>query len=259
MKKITMRDLLQAGVHFGHKTQFWHPKMAPFIYGTRNGVHIIDLEKTLPMLQEAIQFVHQVASRRGKVLFVATKPSAREIVKAEATRCGMPYVNHRWLGGMLTNYKTVRHSIKRLKALEEQFAKEDFGRLTKKEILNLTREKEKLDRDLGGIKDMNGLPDAIFVIDVHHEDIAVVEANKVGIPVIGVVDTNTKPCELTYMIPGNDDAASSVSLYLSSAADAILAGRSKGGAPLDAGAADEFIEVDDLELQSNADDAEDEE
>lgn len=254
MTQVSMREMLEAGVHFGHQKRFWNPKMGPYIYGSRNNVHIINLEKTLPLFNEAMDFVGKVAARNGKVLFVGTKNAAREAVKEEASRAGMPYVDHRWLGGMLTNYKTVRHSIRRLKALEDQFEKGNFGRLTKKEILNLTREKEKLERSLGGIKNMGGLPDALFVIDVGHEDIALAEAKKLGIPVIAVVDTNSSPEGVDIMIPGNDDAAKAIRLYVQTAADVILAVRGGKIAP----AADdnsEFVEVaneaaDDADLES---------
>ena len=253
---VSMRDMLAAGVHFGHRTRYWHPKMAPYIFGSRNDVHIINLEKTVPLFNEGLDFISKIAARNGKILFVGTKFSARDAVREEATRAGMPYVNHRWLGGMLTNYKTVRHSIKRLKALEERFAHSSFGRLTKKEILNLTREKDKLERSLGGIKNMGGLPDAMFVIDIGHEDIALAVAKKLGIPVIGIVDTNTNPEGIEFMIPGNDDAASAIRLYTSAAADAILAAKQNGAgqtAPLD-----EFVEVSIDEINPATDDKNDE-
>lgn len=227
MSQVSMKDMLQAGVHFGHKARYWQPKNASFIFGERNGIHIINLEKTLPMFEEAMNVVSQVGHRKGKVLFVGTKFAAREVVKEEAERCGMPYVDHRWLGGMLTNYKTVRHSIKRLKTLQAQFEKGDFGRLTKKEILNLEREKEKLTKSLGGIQDMGGLPDALFIIDVGYERIAIAEANKLGIPVIGIVDTNNLDTGVDYPIPGNDDSSRAIRLYLRAAADMVLA---SGGA-----------------------------
>jgi len=223
--QVTMKDMLHAGVHFGHKARYWQPKMAQYIYGERNGIHIINLEKTLPLFEDAMNFIGGVAARKGKVLFVGTKHAARDIVKEEAERAGMPYVNHRWLGGMLTNYKTVRHSIKRLKALTEQFEKNKFGRLTKKEILNLEREKEKLERSLGGIQNMAGLPEAIFVMDVGNERIAIAEARKLGIPVIGIVDTNHLPKDVDYIIPGNDDSSRAIRLYMRAAADAVLAAK----------------------------------
>ncbi|MCC2666905.1 MAG: rpsB [Gammaproteobacteria bacterium] len=223
---ISMRDMLKAGVHFGHQTCHWNPKMAPYIYGARSKIHIINLETTLRMLNDALNVVSKMASKKGgKILFVGTKPAAQAILREEAQRCRMPYVDHRWLGGMLTNYKTIRQSIKRLKELEAMVEKNAFGRLTKKEILNLTREKEKLDRSLGGIKNMGGLPDALFVIDVGHEKIAVAEANKLSIPIIGIVDTNNSPKGISYVIPGNDDSTRSIALYAKYAADVILQAR----------------------------------
>lgn len=222
---VSMRDMLKAGVHFGHQTRYWNPKMGTYIYGARNKIHIINLEKTLPMLQDAFNFVGKIASNKGKVLFVGTKTAARDIVREEAERCRMPYVNHRWLGGMLTNYKTIRQSIRRLKELEAMFDKNNFGRLVKKEILQLTREKAKLDRSLGGIKNMGGLPDALFVIDVGHENIAIAEANRLGIPVIGIVDTNHNPFGVSYIIPGNDDSIRAIQLYAKCMSDAILEAR----------------------------------
>lgn len=225
MTTINMRDMLKAGVHFGHQTCFWNPKMREYIYGSRNKIHIVNLEKTLPLLTDALNYMGSVAARKGKILFVGTKPAAREIIKEEAQRCRMPYVNHRWLGGMLTNYKTIRQSIRRLKELEAMFEKNSFGRLTKKEILQLTRETEKLDRSLGGIKNMGSLPDVLFVIDVGHENIAVAEAKRLGIPVVGIVDTNNSPDGVAYVIPGNDDSIRSIQLYVKAAADAVLEGR----------------------------------
>ena len=222
---ISMRDLLEAGVHFGHQKRFWNPKMAPFIFSEREKTHIINLEETLPKFRGLLDAIHQITSKRGKVMFVGTKHAATDIVKEEGIRCGMPYVNRRWLGGMLTNYKTIRQSIKRLKELESMFEKNIFGRLTKKEILQLTREKTKLDRVLGGIKNMGSLPDALFVIDVGHENIAVAEANRLSIPVLGVVDTNNSPDGITYVIPGNDDSVRSVELYTRAVADCILEAR----------------------------------
>lgn len=212
MAAVTMREMLAAGVHFGHQARFWNPKMSPFIFGERDKIHIINLEKTLPRFNDALNFVGKVASKKGNVLFVGTKRAARTIVKEEADRCDMPYVNHRWLGGMLTNFNTVRKSIKRLKELETMATDGSFAKLNKKEALMLTREMEKLDRSLGGIKDMNKLPDALFVVDVGHEKIAVREAQKLGIPVIGVVDTNNNPEGVDYVIPGNDDAMRAIRL-----------------------------------------------
>lgn len=227
MTQVTMKDMLQAGVHFGHRVRYWQPKNAQYIFGERNGIHIINLEKTLPMFGDAINFVGQVAAKKGKVLFVGTKHAAQEAIREEAQRCGMPYVDHRWLGGMLTNYKTIRNSIKRLKQLHEQFEKNKFGRITKKEILNLKREKDKLERGLGGIQDMGGLPDALFIIDVGHEKIAISEANNLSIPVIGIVDTNNLATGVDYIIPGNDDSSRSIRLYLRGVADAILEAQAK--------------------------------
>ncbi len=237
MTQVTMRDMLKAGVHFGHQTRYWNPKMGKFIFGSRNKIHIVNLEKTLPMFNEALAFVEKLAAGKNKILFVGTKRSASKIVREEASRCGMPYVDHRWLGGMLTNYKTIRASIKRLRDLETQSQDGTFAKLTKKEALMRTRDLEKRDRSLGGIKDMGGLPDALFVIDVDHERIAITEANKLGIPVIGVVDTNSSPEGVDYIIPGNDDAIRAVQLYLASMADAVIRGR--GNAAV---SADEFVE-----------------
>lgn len=239
---VTMRELLKAGVHFGHQTCYWNPKMGSYIYGVHNKIHIINLEKTLPLLKDAMNFVGNIASKKGKVLFVSTKQAAQGILKDEAIRCNMPYVNYRWLGGMLTNYKTIRQSIRRLKELESMFEKNNFGRLTKKEILNLTREKNKLENSLGGIKNMGGLPDALFVIDVGHEKIAVREANRLGIPVIGIVDTNNSPDGISYVIPGNDDSTRAIKLYIQCLADTILEMRPFTG---DLGETkDEFVELD---------------
>jgi len=234
-----MRDLLQAGAHFGHQARYWNPKMGKYIFGVRNKIHIINLEQTVPVFNEALGFVRNMASNSNKVLFVGTKRAAGKIVKAEAERAGMPYVSHRWLGGMLTNYKTIRGSITRLRELETQRTDGTFDKLTKKEALMRTREMEKLERSIGGIKDMGGLPDALFVIDVDHERIAVTEANKLGIPVIGIVDTNSNPDGVDYIIPGNDDAIRAVKLYAKLVADAVLEGR--GHAP--GGRADEFVEL----------------
>jgi small subunit ribosomal protein S2 len=232
-----MRDMLKAGVHFGHQTRYWNPKMGKYIFGSRNKIHIINLEKTLPMFNEALAFVEKLAAGKNKILFVGTKRSAGKIVREEAARCGSPFVDHRWLGGMLTNYKTIRASIKRLRDLEIQSEDGTFAKLTKKEALMRTRDMEKLDRSIGGIKDMGGLPDALFVVDVDHERIAITEANKLGIPVIGIVDTNSSPDGVDYIIPGNDDAIRAVQLYLGAVADAVLRGRGNA-----AGGADEFVE-----------------
>ena len=225
MSNVSMRMMLEAGVHFGHQTRFWNPKMSEFIFGSRNKIHIINLEKTLPMYNEAINAIGKLASERGTVLFVGTKRAARVAIKEEADRCGMPYVNHRWLGGMLTNYKTIQASIKRLKELEEMSENGGFEKLTKKEALNLTRSKIKLEKVLGGIKDMKGLPKAVFIIDTGHEDIAVLEANKLGIPVFGIVDSNHSPDGVDYVIPGNDDAIKAIRLYLQGVADSVIEGR----------------------------------
>ncbi len=224
---VTMRQMLEAGVHFGHQTRFWNPKMAPYIFGARNKIHIINLEKSLPMYQEALKFVRQLASNKGTILFVGTKRQAREIVMEEAQRAGMPYVDFRWLGGMLTNYKTVKGSIKRLKDLEQMVEDGSLEKLSKKEALMLTREREKLLRSMGGIKDMGGVPDAIFVIDVGFHKIAVTEAKKLGIPIVGVVDTNNSMDGVDYIIPGNDDSTRAIRLYARGVADAILEGKSQ--------------------------------
>ena len=221
MAKVSMRDMLQAGVHFGHQTRFWNPKMKPFIFGARNGVHIINLEKTVPMFDDALNFVGNIAAKKGKILFVGTKRAASEAVKEAAASCDQFYVNHRWLGGMLTNWKTVRQSIKRLKDLETQAQDGTFDKLTKKEALMRTREMEKLEKSLGGIKDMGGLPDVLFVVDAEHEHIAIKEANNLGIPVVSIVDTNSNPDGVDYIIPGNDDAIRAVSLYLSAVAGVV--------------------------------------
>ena len=221
MAKVSMRDMLQAGVHFGHQTRFWNPKMKPFIFGARNGVHIINLEKTVPMFDDALNFVGNIAAKKGKILFVGTKRAASEAVKEAAASCDQFYVNHRWLGGMLTNWKTVRQSIKRLKDLELQAQDGTFEKLTKKEALMRTREMDKLEKSLGGIKDMGGLPDVLFVVDAEHEHIAIKEANNLGIPVVSIVDTNSNPDGVDYIIPGNDDAIRAVSLYLSAVASVV--------------------------------------
>jgi small subunit ribosomal protein S2 len=225
MADVTMRDMLQAGVHFGHQTRFWNPKMLPYIFGERNKIHIINLEKSLPLYQDALNFLGRMAASRGTVLFVGTKRNAQEVVAAEARRCGMPFVDQRWLGGMLTNFRTVKQSIKRLKDLETRLADGSLDRVTKKERLSLERELAKLERGLGGIKDMENLPDVMFVVDVGHEKIAVSEAVKLGIPVVGVVDTNNNPDGVDYIVPGNDDAIRSIELYVRGAADAITEGR----------------------------------
>ena len=225
MPNVTMRLMLEAGVHFGHQTRFWNPQMSEYIFGSRNKIHIINLEKTLPLYLEAVNALGKIAANRGSILFVGTKRAARNIVSEEARRCGMPYVSHRWLGGMLTNYKTIRQSISRLKELEEMSENGSFDRLNKKEQLMLTREMDKKEKVLGGIKDMKGLPNAVFVIDVGHEDIAIKEANTLGIPVFGIVDSNNSPDGVDYVIPGNDDAIKAIQLYAQGIADAVIEGR----------------------------------
>ena len=239
---VTMRQMLEAGVHFGHQTRYWNPKMAPFIFGHRNKIHIINLEKTLPMFGEAAKFARQLASNRGAILFVGTKRQARDIMAEEASRCGMPYISHRWLGGMLTNFKTVKQSVKRMKDMEAQLAD---STLSKKETLRLQREYDKLLNSLGGIKDMDRLPDALFVVDVGYQKIAITEASKLGIPVIGVVDSNNTPEGVDYVIPGNDDSARAIRLYARGLADAILEGKANMVEELVAAAGeDEYVEVD---------------
>ncbi|MGO2241163.1 MAG: 30S ribosomal protein S2 [Halomonas sp.] len=235
MSHVNMRDLLKAGAHFGHQTKYWNPKMSKFIFGARNKIHIINLEHTLPALNEAVDVVEKMAASNNKILFVGTKRSASKVIKEEANRSGQPFVNHRWLGGMLTNFKTIRQSIKRLRDLETMREDGTFEKLTKKEVLMATREQEKLERSIGGIKNMGGLPDALFVIDVDHERIAINEANKLGIPVIGVVDTNSNPDGVDYVIPGNDDSIRAIQIYVKAIADAC--GRAKESN------AQEFVEV----------------
>ena len=242
MADVTMRQMLEAGVHFGHQTRYWNPKMAPYIFGERNKIHIINLEKSLPMARDAYAFIKAIVADGGKCLFVGTKRAARESVRTQAQRCEMPYVSYRWLGGMLTNYKTIRQSVKRLRDLEQMAEDGAFEGLTKKEILGLSREQDKLERSLGGIKDMGSLPDVLFVIDVEHEDIAVREARKLGIPVVAVVDTNCSPELADYVIPGNDDAMQAISLYATLVADAVLDGRAS--VPEVALGDDEFVELD---------------
>jgi small subunit ribosomal protein S2 len=241
---VTMREMLEAGVHFGHQTRFWNPKMAPFIYGHRNKIHIINLEKTLPKFEEAMKFVRQLSSKRGTILMVGTKRQARDVIASEARRAGQPFVDQRWLGGMLTNFKTVKGSLKKLK--DAQATKEaGLESLSKKEALMFDRELAKLEKDIGGIQDMNALPDALFVIDVGYHKIAVAEAKKLGIPVIGVVDTNHSPVGIDYVIPGNDDSAKAVALYARSVADAVLEGKANAVNDVVAAVAggDEFVEV----------------
>jgi small subunit ribosomal protein S2 len=223
--QVSMRDLLQAGAHFGHQTRFWNPKMGPYIFGARNKIHIINLEHTVKSFNEALNYVNNLAAKKNKVLFVGTKRAASGVIREQAQRAGMPYVDHRWLGGMLTNWKTLRQSINRLKDLEKQSEDGTFAKLTKREALERTRDMEKLERSLGGIKDMGGLPDAIFVVDVDHEAIAIKEAKNLGIPVIGIVDTNSNPDNVDYIIPANDDAIRAVTLYVTAVADAVIAGK----------------------------------
>jgi len=237
-----MRQMLEAGVHFGHQTRYWCPKMGPYIFGERNKIHIFNLERTVPLMEEAQNFLSSLASRNGIVLFVGTKRAARDVVREAAQSCGMPYVNRRWLGGMMTNFKTVKHSIGRLKELEEMFGDGSMNMLNKKERLERERERERLERSLGGIKDMPRLPDALFVVDVGHEDIAVAEARKLGIPVVAVVDSNNSPDGVDYIIPGNDDALRAIQLYSQAAAEAVQTGKSM--APGVAESTDEFVELD---------------
>ena len=227
--QVSMRDLLQAGAHFGHQTRYWNPKMDQYIFGARNKIHIINLEYTVPAFNEALDMVKRLAGNKNKIMFVGTKRAAGKVIKEQAERAGMPFVNHRWLGGMLTNYKTIRASIKRLRDLEAQQTDGTFEILTKKEALMRTRTMEKLERSIGGIKDMGGLPDALFVVDVDHERIAITEANKLGIPVIGIVDTNSNPDGVDYIIPGNDDAIRAIKLYVTAVADACLEGKVEAG------------------------------
>ena len=242
MTDVTMRRMLEAGVHFGHQTRFWNPKMAPFIFGERNRIHIINLETTLPLYGEATEFVKNLASSGGTILFVGSKRAARSAILEEARRCGMPFVSYRWLGGMLTNFKTIRQSIKRLQDLEEITADRGSSDFTKKEILGLSRERDKLERTLGGIKEMEALPDAVFIIDVGHEEIALKEAVKLGIPVIAVVDTNCSPDTVDYLIPGNDDAMGAIQLYAHGIAEAVIEG--KASIPVVPEGDDEFVELD---------------
>ena len=242
MASVSMRQMLEAGVHFGHQTRFWNPKMAPFIFGERNKIHIINLEKSLPLYNQAADFIKNVVADGGKVLFVGTKRSARDSIQEEAVRCGMPFVNQRWLGGMLTNFKTIRQSIKRLQEIEELRDSGALDRRSKKEAQMMRRELDKLMRSLGGIKDMTGLPDALFVVDVGHEEIALREAKKLGIPVVAIVDTNCSPEEVDYMVPGNDDAMKAIRLYAAGIADAVIEG--KDAVPQVPAGEDEFVELD---------------
>jgi small subunit ribosomal protein S2 len=239
----TMRQMLEAGVHFGHQTRYWNPKMAPYIFGHRNKIHIINLEKTLALYQEALKFVRQLTANRGTLLFVGTKRQARDIVREEAQRCASPYVDYRWLGGMLTNFKTVKQSIKRLREMEQMAQDGTFERMSKKEALGLQREMEKLQRSLGGIKELSALPDALFVIDVGYQKGAISEAVKLGVPVVGVVDTNHSPEGIDYVIPGNDDSSRAIRLYARGIADGVLEGRNQSLEEVVAASRDEFVEV----------------
>jgi small subunit ribosomal protein S2 len=242
--KITMREMLEAGVHFGHQTRFWNPKMAPYIYGHRNKIHIINLEKTQPLFDEAMKFVRQLSSRRGTILMIGTKRQARDVIAQEAKRCGMPYVDQRWLGGMLTNFKTVKGSLKKLKDMQAQ-VEAGTESMIKKEALLFQRDLAKLEKDIGGIQDMNALPDAMFVIDVGYHKIAVQEAKKLGIPIIGIVDSNHSPVGIDYVIPGNDDSSKAVALYARAVADAVLEGKANATSEVTQAVAggDEFVEV----------------
>ncbi len=243
---VTMREMLEAGVHFGHQTRFWNPKMAPFIFGHRNKIHIVNLEKTMAMFQEATKYIRQLSANRGTILLVGTKRQARDIIAAEAQRAGVPFVDQRWLGGTLTNFKTIKTSIKRLKEMEAAIADGSVEKMSKKEALMFNRELDKLQKGIGGIKDMNGVPDAIFVIDVGYHKGAITEATKLGIPVIGVVDTNHSPSGVTYVIPGNDDSSKAITLYARGVADAILEGRATSVADIvQAAKGEEFVEVSD--------------
>jgi len=244
---VTMRQMLEAGVHFGHQTRYWNPKMAPYIFGHRNKIHIINLERTLELYQGAVKFVRQLAANKGSILFVGTKRQARDIMREEAQRAAMPYVDHRWLGGMLTNFKTVKQSIKRLKEMETLQQEGGLERMSKKEALNITRELEKLQRSLGGIKELQALPDALFVIDVGYQKGAIQEAVKLGIPVIGVVDTNHSPEGIDYVIPGNDDSSRAIRLYARGIADAVLEGRTQSLEEVVSASRDEFVEVEEDE------------
>ncbi|ADJ29130.1 30S ribosomal protein S2 [Nitrosococcus watsonii] len=243
MANVTMRQMLEAGVHFGHQARYWNPKMAPYIFGKRNNIHIINLEETLPLYIEATNYLGRLATNKGTVLFVGTKRAAQEAVREEAGRCGMPYVNSRWLGGMLTNFQTVRRSIKRLHDLEAMIQDGSLDRLKKREALTVRRDRDKLESNLGGIKNMTHLPDALFVIDVEHERIAVDEAVKLGIPVVAVVDTNSDPRKADYIIPGNDDAIRAIRLYLRGIADGIIDGRTAAAASASKAGKDEFVEM----------------
>jgi len=247
-----MRQMLEAGVHFGHQTRFWNPRMAPYIFGQRNKIHIVNLEKTMVKYNEAIEFVRKLAANRGNIMFVSTKRQAREIIAEEAQRAGMPYVDERWLGGMLTNFKTVKQSIKRLKEVEAMMEDGSIDRLSKREALTVRRELDKLQKSIGGIKDMGGLPDALFIIDVGYHKIAITEAKKLGIPVVAVVDTNHSPDGVDYLIPGNDDSSRAIRLYARGVADAVLQGRSQVLQEIVDAGGDEFVEVEEEGSQEQA-------
>ncbi|ENO98448.1 MAG TPA: 30S ribosomal protein S2 [Thauera phenylacetica] len=249
---VTMRQMLEAGVHFGHQTRFWNPRMAPYIFGQRNKIHIVNLEKTMVKYNEAIEFVRKLAANRGNIMFVSTKRQAREIIAEEAQRAGMPYVDERWLGGMLTNFKTVKQSIKRLKEVEAMMEDGSIDRLSKREALTVRRELDKLQKSIGGIKDMGGLPDALFIIDVGYHKIAITEAKKLGIPVVAVVDTNHSPDGVDYLIPGNDDSSRAIRLYARGVADAVLQGRSQVLQEIVDAGGDEFVEVEEEGSQEQA-------
>ena len=249
---VTMRQMLEAGVHFGHQTRFWNPRMAPFIFGQRNKIHIVNLEKTMVKYNEAMDFVRKLAANRGNIMFVSTKRQAREIIAEEAQRAGMPYVDERWLGGMLTNFKTVKQSIKRLKEVEAMMEDGSIERLSKREALTVRRELEKLQKSIGGIKEMGGLPDALFIIDVGYHKIAITEAKKLGIPVVAVVDTNHSPEGVEYLIPGNDDSSRAIRLYARGVADAVLQGRSQVLQEIVDAGGDEFVEVEEEGSQEQA-------
>jgi len=242
MSTVTMRQMLEAGVHFGHQTRYWNPKMAPFIFGARSNIHIINLEKTLPLFNDAMKYLEEMAANRGKILFVGTKKTTRKVLEEEASRCGMPFVNYRWLGGMLTNFKTIKQSISRMKELEAMRDDGRLNRFSKKEALGMMRELDKLTQSMGGIRDMEKLPEVLFVMDVGYEKNAIAEAKKLGIPVVGIVDTNNNPAGIDYIIPGNDDSIRAVQLYAQSAATAILQGKASG-VSFTAGAEDEFVEM----------------
>lgn len=251
MSNVTMRQMLEAGVHFGHQTRYWNPKMAPFIFGARSNIHIINLEKTLPLFNDAMRYIEQLVANRGKILFVGTKKTTRKVIEEEANRCGMPHVNYRWLGGMLTNFKTIKQSVSRMKDLEAMRDDGRLNRFNKKEALGMMRELDKLVQGLGGIRDMDKLPDALFVLDVGYEKNAISEALKLGIPVVGIVDTNNSPTGIDYIIPGNDDSIRAVQLYAQNAANSVLQGKSSG-VNFVSSADDEFVEVEaSVEIELN--------